>query len=175
MMIILISSTAEPTSGWGAITHHHCLALLRQGVPFVLLLPKNAPRAQTEYSDRIKYLLPHLPLSFANFLEWPKIIRFWSSLKINAAPDSLVHSLVDFPYAVWGWYFAKKNKLPFIFNAAGSYSVAPFFRFPDRHLFLPVYKNARAIIAISQFTAEKMVEAAGLQRKIEVLNLPPCK
>jgi len=174
MTIILISNTNEPTSGWGTLTHNHALTLHRHDVPFVLLLPKNAKRLSVPYNDKIKYILPDLPLSFNGLGGILSLPRLWPKINLESREPTVVHSLVDFPYAVLAWRIARKYKLPFILSALGTYSVRPFTNFIDRHLFLPVYRNADLIIAISHFTAQRMEAAAGESRKNKIItiNLP---
>ncbi len=172
MHIILISSTNEDNSGWGTLTHNHCLTLFNNNQKFTLLLPKKSKKINTAYSDNIKYILPTLPLSFNSIKGIMQLPLLYKKIKINYKNPVIVHSLLDFPYAFLGWRLAKQIKCPFIFSAVGTYSVLPFTKFIDRILFLPVYKSANAIISISNFTAQKIKEVSGYARKIEVIYLP---
>ena len=113
MHVVLISHTAEPTSGWGTMTYNHALHLYKRGVSFELLLPKNASRVQAPYASRIRYVLPDLPLSFSSVKNFLKIPLLWKKNNLSLAKTDVVHSLGDFPYAIWGWYLAKKIKSPF--------------------------------------------------------------
>ena len=170
MKIVLISSTVEPTSGWGTLTYNHALNLYRRKIPFLLLLPKKAKRINVPFAQNLIFNLPLLPLTFRYVKEMPKIFYLWSSVKLSWQP-TIIHSLVDSPYAALGWRLAKRYRAPFIFSAIGSYSITSFKNFPDRQIILPVYNNAAEIIAISQFTAQKIKEAAGVNRTIKIL--PP--
>lgn len=172
-MIILVSISADPVSGWGTLTYQHASALLARRVPFVLLLPRSArvPDA-APFSAHIRRILPDLPLAFSGPRSFFSLFRLWRSISYVPPPGSIVHSLVDFPYAVFGYRFARAHNLPFIMNAVGTYSVAPFFRFPDRYLFLPAYRGASRIVSISRYTARRMAQAAGMPRDIDVIHLP---
>ena len=171
-MIILVSISLDPVSGWGTLTYNYAHALWGQGVPFVLLLPRSARVPDVPFSGAIKRILPDLPLSFGGPKSLFSLFRLWRSIPYVPSPGSLVHSLVDFPYAVLGYRFARSRGLPFVMNAIGTYSVAPFSRFPDRHLFLPAYLSATRIVAISRYTASRMARAAGVSRDIDVVYLP---
>ncbi len=172
MHIVLVSSTADPSTGWGTVTHNHALTLWRQGVSFTLLLPRHVPRVDAEFKDSVRYALPELPLTFHNYRAFWKIIRLWMPISYAGPSPTIVHSLVDFPYAMLGWRLAKKTETPFFLNAIGTYSVAPFMRLPDRWLSLPVYRDAARVIAISDYTARAMVLSAGYPRTILIRHLP---
>lgn len=185
MKIILLSNSIEPNSGFGTMTHHHALFLYKKDIDFELLLPKEAQRFNVPYADKIKYVLPNLPSSFAIkglFNNLPKslmhikaiqkIFFLWKKIPIDDKRISLVHSLIDFPYAFLAYRLAKKLNCPFIFTGHGTYSVAPFSKFPDRQIMMKLYKKASAIIVISNFTAKKMKEISGHQRDIDVIYNP---
>ncbi len=172
MKIILVSVEIEPRSGWGTTTHNYALYFFRQGIPFTLLLPKSAKRMVFPYIKDVKYVLPNLPLSFSNVRDWWKIFKLWPGEMDSMSDSSLIHCLVDFPYAAWSYHLAKKMKLSLVFGAHGTYSVAPFVRFPDRYLMLPTYRGAAAVMAVSNFTANKMREVSGYDRDIDVVYNP---
>ncbi len=172
MHIVLISSTNENNSGWGTITHNHCLALLSKKQSFILLLPKKAKRIVTAYSNNIEYILPNLPLSFNSIKGILQLPLLYKKIKINYQKPAVIHSLLDFPYALLGWHMARRNKLPFIFTAHGTYSVKPFFNLLDKILFTPAYKNANSIIAVSQFTSKNITKVSAYERKINIINNP---
>lgn len=171
-MIILVSISADPVSGWGTLTHHHASALFERRIPFTLLLPRSARIPDAPFASCIRRVLPDLPLTFSGPLACFSAARLFSRIPHIPPPGSLVHSLIDFPYAVLAHRFARSHGLPFVMNAIGTYSVAPFRRFPDRRLFMPAYLGADRIVAISAYTRRHMLLAAGSERPIDVIYLP---
>ncbi len=172
MRIILIGNTARPSSGWGSIVYHHASALHAAGISFILLLPHDSPRIEVPFAKNIRYSLPSLPLTFSTPLSWWKMIRLFRTIDIGEGAPTLVHSLTDFPYALIAYYMARRHDIPFFLNAVGTYSVAPFGRFPDGMLYRRAYRDATRVIAISEYTARAMVCAAGFARPIDVMHLP---
>ncbi len=172
MHIILISNTNENNSGWGTMTHNHCLALRNRGVKFTLLLPKKNRKIETPYHNNVKYILPDLPLSFNSVKGLIKLPLLYKKYSITNSQKAVVHSLIDFPYAVLGYKMARKNKYPFVFTAHGTYSVAPFTKRIDRYLMIDAYKNSNAIITVSNFTAFQMQELSKYKRDINVMLNP---
>ena len=65
-----------------------------------------------------------------------KIFFLWKKIPIDDKRISLVHSLIDFPYAFLAYRLAKKLNCPFIFTGHGTFSVAPFSKFPDRQIMM---------------------------------------
>lgn len=171
-MIILISISAEPVSGWGTLTYNYAYSLWKRRTPFVLFLPRSAAVPDVPFASHIRRVLPDLPLTFAGPAAFFSARRLWHAIPYVPPSDAIVHALIDFPYAVLGYRFACAHRLPFIMNAIGTYSVAPFGHFPDRQIFMPVYRHAGRIVAISQCTKERMIAAAGIARSVDVIYLP---
>lgn len=174
MKIILISISAFPNSGWGTLTYNHALYLYKRRIPFQLFLPWNAEKVEAPFADQISYELPALLPIFNN---WRNIPIFLKSLIIKKtfSEPVIIHSIVDFPYAILGWSWAKKGGYPFIYSAIGTYSVMPFAKIGQRQLLLDPFKKASKIIAISNFTAQQAQKISGHYRPIEVINLPVTK
>lgn len=169
---LFISVTLKPDSGYGTLTRTHCAAFYEKGVPFTLLLPRSAERVSVPYGKNVRYVLPDLPLSFSDARDMPKIFRLYARIRWEGPPPTLVHSLVDFPYAVLGGRIARQRGIPFFFSALGTYSVVPFRRWIDKFFFMPAYRDATGIFAISRFTAEAMKKASGRERPIGAVYLP---
>lgn len=172
MRIILLGNTADPSSGWGAIVHNHAASLWRAGIPFTLLLPHNALRKPAPFSGSVRYSLPDLPLTFGTPASCWKAMRLLPSVDIGSEPIALVHALTDFPYSLVAHRIASVRRTPLILNAVGTYSVAPFGRFPDSILFRKACRDAARIIAISEYTAHAMRAASGAHLSIDVMHLP---
>lgn len=171
-MIILISISADPVSGWGTLTHQHASALFEARIPFVLLLPKSARIPDVPFASCIRCVLPDLPLTFSGIFAFFSASRLLSRIDYIPPRGSIVHSLIDFPCAVLAYRFARSHNVPFVMNAIGTYSVVPFNRFPDKYLFMPAYLHADRIVAISAYTKQRIRIAAGYQRPIDVIYLP---
>lgn len=172
MHILFIGTTIDPISGYGTMADFHCAGFFNKGIPFTLLLPRSAKRLPVPYAKRIYYILPDLPLSFNSFLGIAHIPFLFLNIRLPRMPFSAVHSLHDFPYAVIGYRIARARSIPFFFSALGTYSVAPFKKYIDRYLFMPAYRNAKRIFAISSFTKNAMQKATGHTRSVDVLYLP---
>ncbi len=172
MHIILTGNTAEPSSGWGSIVHHHASALHAAGVSFTLLLPNDSPRIKAPFAEKIRYSLPSLPFTFSTPFSWWKMIQLFRTIDIGGDAPTVVHSLTDFPYALVAHRIAKQHRIPLFLNAIGTYSVAPFGCFPDSILYRRAYHDAMRVIAISGYTARAMTCASGITRTIEVMHLP---
>jgi phosphatidylinositol alpha-1,6-mannosyltransferase len=171
MKIVLISSSISPNSGWGTLTYNHVSYLYKRGIPFQLFLPWNAEKVEVPFADQISYELPMLPLTFKGFKNLMKSPLLWLANK-KFSEKVIIHSLVDFPYNLIGWRWAKKNKCPFIYSAIGTYSVRPFTKVGQRQLLLEPFKKACKVISISEFTAQQSQKVSGYKRPIEVINLP---
>lgn len=154
------------------ITHNYALELLRMGVSFTLLLPRKAAPPVPRLRPFSLHILPGLPLAFNGPQAFLKAPLLFSRVRYNPPSRSIVHSVVDFPYAALAYRYAHAHRIPFYMNAIGTYSTAPFSRFPDRFLFMPAYRAADRIIAISLHTKASMMAAAGHDRPIDVLYLP---
>lgn len=173
MHLLFIGISVAPVSGYGTMADFHCGTFFEKGVPFTLLLPRSAQRVPVPYSKNIRYVLPDLPLSFNSLFNILRLPFLFSRIQLPPTVFSAVHSLVDFPYAVLGHRIARRRNIPFFFSAHGTYAVRPFKKAVDRHLFMPAYKGAERIFAMSSFTANAMQEAA-VKRKgpVDVLYLP---
>jgi len=171
MKIILISTSISPYTGFGTMTYNHALHLYKKGIPFQIFLPKNSERVEVPFADQVSYELPVLPFTFKGLKNLIKLPLLWLTQK-KFSEKVIIHSLVDFPYNLIGWRWAKKNKCPFIYSAIGTYSVAPFSKAPDKWLLAEPFKEADRVISISNFTAQQVQRISGHKRSIEVVNLP---
>lgn len=173
--LILLSIDAYPYSGWGSVTHEYACLLQEQGVSFSLLLPRDAKRVMdAPYASCVHYCLPRLPYSFHGPLAIFRVMSIFFPPRVFVPPHStpLVHSLVDFPYALMARSIARALHCPYLFTAHGTFSVLPFRRFVDALLFRPTYLDAHAIIAISRYTSTRMQASVRRPRAIHVIENP---
>ena len=176
--IILIGATADPVSGWGMIAYRYAEALHAAGIPFKLLVPRGSAVPSASFSSSILPVLPDLPLTFGTFFSAARLPRLWNlSHAVRAAgpAPSVVHSLVDFPYALIGRRIASRCGAPFVMSAIATYSVAPFRRFPDKFLFRDAVSHADRVIAISAYTAREFRFVSGFPGAIPVMYLPAAR
>lgn len=167
-----MSVTAVPRSGWGTLTYNYADALWHKNIPFILMLPRSAERISAPFAGCIRYILPDLPLTFSGYTAWRFIHRLYAPIRYIPEAGDIIHALTDFPYAAIAFRYARRHRLPFFMNAIGTYSVAPFRHFLDRLFFMPAYRGADRIIAISEYTKRRMIDAAGFFRPIDVMLLP---
>ncbi len=170
--LLFVAASIDPKSGYGAMADVHCRAFFEKGIAFTVMVPRSAEPVDVPYAASVRYVLPDLPLSFGSFRGFALIPRLFVRIPLGGIRPTAVHSLVDFPYAVIAYRIARRSGVPFFFSAVGTYSVAPFRRFPDRFLFMPAYLGARRIFAISRFTADAMRESAGRGRPALVVHIP---
>jgi len=173
MRVIIVSKSVDHKDGLGAMTYNSCFYLFKRRINFDLLVSVDAERLETPFTNQTHFILPKLPLSFSG-LGLKSIFKLLRPIPffIDKREAVIVHSIADFPSAVLGWKIAKKLQRPFIFTAHGTYSVRPFTCYPDRWLFKPVYRGAKTIVAISNFTARKMQEIGGLRENVIVIENP---
>lgn len=178
MKIAVFSFDFDRTFGTGNFTYEYCLALYKRGVDFVLFLP-NIPgegrsTVREEMPYEIRYVLPKPILGFKDssgprWAIWQWYI--WQYFKIiDLSEFTLVHSLTEYPLSFMAARCAKKNKLPFIMNALGTYAVAPLVQWPAKYLLKSSYNGAKEIIAISQFTKDKIIEYAKKDYNVSIIH-----
>lgn len=162
MNILLLSPTNNVKNGWGNITHEFC-SFLSGKVGFTLLLPKNEPRYPYA-SYKINYVLPDYIPTFRS-----KKIFEYLNFKYEVG-ESVIHSLVEFPYAWLGARLATKYKIPLIINALGTYAVRPLLKWPDKYFAEWAYNKAKIITAPSFFTRDAILKFSGTKTPIRVIN-----
>lgn len=167
--VTLLSTDMNPTSGWGSVTHGLCEAFTyREDIAFRVLLPKTAPRSgNLPYARNVRHMLPAWVASFQSHPH--KLLPFFLP-GIEIEDTDIIHTIVEFPYAILAWRLAHKARVPFIIMAHGTYGVVPFFRWPDRILYRQAFRNAATIYAPSCFTAEAIRQHSGIQRQISVIH-----
>ena len=178
MKIAIFSFDFDRTFGTGNFTYEYCSALHKKGVDFVLFLPKVPGEGRStkreEMPYEIRYVLPKPILSFSDsnglkwaFWQW----HIWQYFKtINLSGFSLVHCLTEYPLSFIASRCAKKNNLPFIMNAYGTYAVAPLIQWPAKYLLKWSYNQTQEIIAISQFTKDKIQEYSKKDYNISIIH-----
>lgn len=162
MNILLLSPTNNVKNGWGNITHEFC-SFLNGKVEFTLLLPKNEPR-YSYASYKINYVLPDYAPTFRS-----KKIFEYLRFKYEVE-ESVIHSLIEFPYAWLGARLAAKYKIPLIINALGTYAVRPLLKWPDKYFAEWAYNKARIITAPSFFTRDAILKFSKTKTPIKVIN-----
>ena len=162
--IAIITSSTEPTNGWGNITCEYCKQACRS-ILIDLYAPKGSPDIEG-YIGRFFPILPQMIFSART----PRIISFilagilvyWYSL-IGYGGYKLVHSLFAFPYCVTAAIAAKLMRVPLIIGVQGTYGVRPLYQQPDRMLLTWAYRQASQIICCSNYTKNRIEEATGIQ------------
>ncbi|OGY48530.1 MAG: hypothetical protein A3B89_00405 [Candidatus Buchananbacteria bacterium RIFCSPHIGHO2_02_FULL_40_13] len=166
MKIAVFSFDFDRTFGTGNIAYEYCFALYKKGIDFVLFLPDiPGDGRSTNREDlpfKVKYILPKPILSFREsrgqklfFWQW----YIWQYFKIiDLSEFSLVHCLFEYPLSFMVARCAKKNNLPFIMGAQGTYAITPLAQWPAKYLLKWSYNQAKEIIVPSQFTKDKIKE-----------------
>ncbi|MDO8669453.1 MAG: glycosyltransferase family 4 protein, partial [Candidatus Buchananbacteria bacterium] len=178
MKIAIFSFDFDRTYGTGNFTYEYCNVLYKKGIDFVLFLPsvpgdgRSTSREDLPFS--VKYILPRPILSFREsnrpmWIIWQWYI--WQYFKtIDLTGFSLVHCLFEYPLSFMAARCAKKNKLPFIMGAQGTYAIAPLTQWPAKYLLKWSYNQAKEIIVPSQFTKDKIIEYAKKDYNISIIH-----
>ena len=162
MSVLLLSTTNNVKNGWGNITHEYC-SFLNGKVEFRLLLPKNEPRYSYASYD-IDYILPEFAPSIGkiNIFEY---LGFQYKVR-----ESIIHTLVEFPYAWLGARLATRYRTPLIINALGTYAIRPLLKWPDKYFAEWAYNTAKIITAPSIFTKDSILKFSKTKTPIRVIN-----
>ena len=178
MKIAIFSFDFDRTFGTGNFTYEYCQALYKRGIDFVLFFPQTPGEGRSTIREdmpyEIRYILPKPILGLSDskgpgWAIWHWYI--WQYFKIiDLSEFTLVHCLIEYPLSFMIARCAKKNNLLFIMNAYGTYAVAPLIQWPAKYLLKWSYDQAQEIIAISQFTKDKIQEYAKKDYNISVIH-----
>ena len=171
MKVALLSQDANPTSGWGTLTYELCKQFdQRDDVEFELFVPPSgAPQTDMPFADRIH---TELPPWTGEFGRRPNRLLPYLFPKTAEGIFDVVHTLVEFPYAITARTWASKLGVPYLVMAQGTYGVLPLTKWFDRVLYKPALDHAAYVTAPSRFTADAMRTAGRLDRAITVIHNP---
>lgn len=163
MKILLLSSTNNRENGYGNLTHQLCHFLSRAGIDITLLLPKDEPRyAYADY--KTEYVLP----GYIFDMKTKKVLEY-ATFSYETDAD-IIHSVIEFPYAILAARIALKYKKPLIIQAAGTYAVKPLHRFPDKYFLKWAYNKASVIAPISKFTGDMIQEYSHTPTLMKIIH-----
>jgi phosphatidylinositol alpha-1,6-mannosyltransferase len=165
MRVMVLSSSIDPSNGWGNITYEFCRRL-RKRVDVELHLPQSEGSKVQAGELSAKCDLPPFAFSLRNPF---KMARYYLSAIGNVSPD-LVHCLFAFPYAIVAQRVAKAQSTPYLIGAQGTFGVRPLLHWPDRWFLKSAYDDAACIVVPSQFTAERIRQFSGTMTPITVLH-----
>lgn len=174
MKVAIFSFDIDRTYGTGNIAYELCLELHRQGVVFELFLPKIDNRDGKLNSEKcagfpfpVRCVMPEYVAGIGEMIK-KKLV--WQYLKrYDLKGFTLVHCLFEFPHSFIAARSAKKNKLPFIMGAQGTYGVLPLTK--NARPFLKwSYGQAKEIIVPSQFTKEMITKYSGENYNISIIH-----
>ena len=143
--------------------------------PRVLLSRKHRPSSSAVPPDwRVEVGLPpdyFLHMSRARF--WPELA--WATLRVARAARSadLVHAIKDFPHNLVAALGARLAGVPCIATAHGTYSVQPLCSGGHRRLAHWTYERFAAMVAVSSYTAGRLLENLGPGFERERLHVIP--
>ena len=141
MKILVITNNTRPDSGWGRYSQAVINEYPSLGVE---------SRVLTEQDE----ILP--ATSVVNF------IKNCFAIRRMAGDYDIVHAFDAWPYGVYAWIATFGTKKKYFINAIGTYSVTPLHDFFKGFLLKRVYKNAKAVFAISNFIKEKILKYINL-------------
>ncbi|HVF31590.1 MAG TPA: glycosyltransferase family 4 protein [Acidimicrobiales bacterium] len=161
--ILVLSSTAEPRSGWGSMTYHLARELERRGRSVTVVLPRGAsapagidaravlPRWRPSFGPR-----PHLGLLHA--------------LVGSRLGPGLRHVVAEYPYAITAT--AGRRRGPVIVSGQGTYLVAPLERPADRRWHRRALLRADVVTVPSRYTLDRLRGLVPELRDVRVVPNP---
>lgn len=174
MKIAIFSFDIDRAYGTGNITYELCVELYKKGVDFTLFLPQINNRDGKPNSEKcvgfpftIKCVMPPYVSGLGEMIKKKLIVQYLKTY--NLKDFTLVHCLFEFPHSFIAARSAKKNKLPFIMGAQGTYGVLPLTK-SARPFLKWSYSQAKEIIVPSQFTKEMINKYAGENYPISIIH-----
>ena len=167
MHVALLSSTVEPSCGWGRFTLDYCRALAQaSGVTLTLYVPRSeSPAFRAAGFDVIPTLPPWMP-SLGSAAD--ALVREAVFTPACRRPD-VIHTLVEFPYAVLARARAERLGVPYVVSLHGTYAALPFLQRDDADVYAQALAGAGAITAPSSYTAGALRAASGLDLDVRVV------
>lgn len=92
---------------------------------------------------------------------WPSLAAASMRVAIAARDADLVHAIKDYPHSLAGLIGARIARKPCVATAHGTYSVQPLLDPRHRSLARWCYRRMDAFVAVSRYTARRMLEVAG--------------
>lgn len=174
MKIAIFSFDIDRAYGTGNITYELCLELYRQGIDFELFLPKVDNRDGklniekcTGFPFTVRCIMPEYVSGIGEMIR--KKIVWQYSKRYDLKGFTLVHCITEFPHSFIAARSAKKNKLPFIMGAQGTYGVLPLTK-NTRPFLKWSYNQAKEIIVPSHFTKEMIIKYSGENYNISIIH-----
>lgn len=91
--------------------------------------------------------------------------------RVLARDVDVVHALDAWPFGVYGLFAVLGRKKPFFLSGVGTYSIPPQKMSFKKLLFLWVYRRAKAILCISEYTAKRISERLPFSVSVPVVHL----
>ena len=166
--VALLSSTVEPSCGWGRYTLDYCRALARAPLVTLTLYVSRSDAASVPRAagfDVIPTLPPWTPTLGSRADTFAREAAFTPACR---RPD-VIHTLVEFPYAVLARALAVRLGVPYVVSLHGTYAALPFRQPADADEYSQALAGAGAITAPSAYTADAARVASGCDLQIQVI------
>lgn len=166
--IVLLATSISNESGWGRFTQEFCWALYRKGIEFELHLPAHqgiSMRLPFAQNNRCDLPPPHIAIG----KRWYRVPKMWWASHHISVKGDLIHSLIEFPYGIIAYQLARRYNLSFGITVHGTYAVDPLNRFPDKYLYRIAVKNANFIVAVSNFTGQRLLTRLGTKLPLAII------
>ena len=163
MKILILSSTDDPTNGYGNITRE-LASYLTGRVDFQLLLPEEEAKNRSRPYTAERVLPPYI-----FDLKTPKVF-YYARFNWPARDYDIIHSLFEFPYALIAARLAKRYRKPLIISTQGTYAIQPLFWRPEKWFVKWVYNTAEIITAPSEFTRTNIIKYSGTRTPVRVIH-----
>jgi len=150
MKLLVITTTIEPTSGWGRYSSGVINEYPKQGIDATVITQKDLADNKTLIG----------------------FIKNCLFLRKQAKQFDIVHAFDVWPYAVFGWAAVIGTRKKLFINAVGTYSFTTITNSLKGFLIRKAYERAQRVFAISNFIANKIRERIQL-KTIETVYLGP--
>ena len=178
MRVLYLTDSLSDLDGVGRYAVRLISALRRidpQLEVHVLLSRKHRPSSSSVPEEwRVEVGLPpdyFLHMSGARF--WPELAWATGRVARAARGADLIHAIKDFPHNLVALLGARMRGLPCIATAHGTYSVQPLCSGPHQRLAQWTYARLAAMVAVSSYTAGRLLERLGPGFERERLHVIP--
>ncbi len=162
MKILIVTGSVVATSGWGRHSSAIAEALRSQGVEVSVC----AEEVESETAGG----LPCTKIASTNssFPMW-EFLHNVQAVRRAARTADLVHAL-DGKYGIYGYLATVGTKKDLFLNGIGTYSVAPLYSPWMGWLFRCMYRKAKSIFCISEYTRSQLAQAGVPEEKLVTVH-----
>jgi len=164
MRICFLTDELSFKNGWRRYSVNLLKQLIAQGADCCVLLSERAEENILPQIESYKVLPPLFTSRTAKLFSLAK--NYCRIRKLMKKSD-VIHSLIE-SYAPIA-YLTKRNK-PLIITLHGTYAVSPLRKFCLRFLYKNIYRSAKQLVCVSNFTQKEILKRIRLKNTIVINN-----